>query len=349
MRAVDLLVPGDPASRTGGYVYDRRILEGLEARGWRTRVHALDRSFPVPTREAAAGGAAVLGSIPAGRLVVVDGLALGGLAASLAAERRRLRLVALVHHPVALETGLPAADAARLEAAESAALSAVRGVIVTSAWTARELARGGIEPARIRVVEPGTDAAPARGPRGGPVRRLLAVGTLTPRKGHALLLAALAGLADRPWELECVGSRSRDPSTAAALARLGLELGLDGRVTWRGELEPAELAESYGRADAFVLASYLEGYGMALAEALAHGLPVVSTTAGAIPETVPDGAGLLVPAGDRPGLERALARLLDEPELAARLAAVARQAGAKLPGWPIAAERFARALQELAP
>jgi len=86
---------------------------------------------------------------------------------------------------------------------------------------------------------------------------------------------------------------------------------------------------------------------MALAEALAHGLPVISTTAGAIPDTVPASAGLLVPPGDTGAFTEALRRFLDEPALRARLAAGARKAGARLPDWPQAVAGWAAALDRL--
>ncbi|HEU4618591.1 MAG TPA: glycosyltransferase family 4 protein [Gammaproteobacteria bacterium] len=348
MPALDLVVPGDPATRTGGYIYDRRILEALAARGWQTRVHRLDASFPRPTAAAVADAAKTLADIPAGRAVVVDGLALPGLDVALAAEAPRLRIVALVHHPVALETGLPPAERETIAAAEAAAIGHAAGVIVTSRWTARTLAGAGVPAERIRVVEPGTDPAPPRLPRFGTPWRLLCVGTLTPRKRHALLVEALAPLRDRSWVLDCVGSTARDPAAAAALRGLIERHGLEGRVHLRGELDPAAVAEYYRGADAFVLASDLEGYGMALAEAVAHGLPIVSTTAGAIPDTVPAAGSLLVPPGDGAALSAALARLFDEPGLRRRLEDGSRAARSLLPTWQEAAARFAAAIDELA-
>jgi glycosyltransferase involved in cell wall biosynthesis len=104
----------------------------------------------------------------------------------------------------------------------------------------------------------------------------------------------------------------------------------------------------YDLADAVVLPSFFEGYGMVLAEALARGLPVVSTTAGAIPDTVPRDAGVLVPPGDALALRAALASLLDEPVWRTRLAAGARVARVALPTWPQAVARFAAALGALA-
>ena len=87
---------------------------------------------------------------------------------------------------------------------------------------------------------------------------------------------------------------------------------------------------------------------MAFAEAMAHGLPIIATTAGAIPETVPREAGLLVPAGDAPALARALRRVIAEPGLAVRLAAGARASGGRLPDWRRSAERWEQALDLLA-
>jgi len=176
---------------------------------------------------------------------------------------------------------------------------------------------------------------------------LLCVATLTPRKGHAVLIEALRALHDRAWTLHCVGSATRDVGAANALRSAIAEHGLGDRVRLHGEVPPGVLESMYAQADAFVLPSFFEGYGMVLAEALAHGLPIVSTTAGAIPDTVPREAGVLVPPGDADALRVALATMLDDPALRARLAAGARAAGAALPTWPQAVARFAAALESL--
>ena len=87
---------------------------------------------------------------------------------------------------------------------------------------------------------------------------------------------------------------------------------------------------------------------MAYAEAMAHGLPIIATSAGAIPETVPPDAGLLVPPGDAAALAEALRRMLADPGLGARLAAGSRAAGARLPGWPQAAEQWEKNVDRIA-
>ncbi|MCW7542135.1 glycosyltransferase family 4 protein [Aquabacterium sp. A7-Y] len=348
-RRCAFVVPGDLATRTGGYRYDARIVEGLRTRGWRVDVVSLDGDFPWPDRAALDGAEAALAALPDGLPVVVDGLAFGVLPESVARHAARLRWLALVHHPLALETGLSEARRAALFDSEGRALAAARRVVVTSAATARALAAYAVPAPRIAVVEPGTDPAPlARGSgaaSGGPA--LLCVATLTPRKGHRVLLDALAGLQERPWTLHCVGSLERDAETARALRRAIVAHGLEARVQLYGEVDEARLQALYDAADLFVLASFHEGYGMALAEALARGLPVVASDAGAIAGTVPREAGLLVPPGDVAALREALMRWLERPALRAELSAGARGARERLPSWSSAAARFATVLEEL--
>jgi len=348
--ALHFVLPGDPATRTGGYAYDRRIAAGLRALGCDVHGHALDASFPFPDAAALRHAGAVLQALDDDACVLVDGLALGAMPDVAAAHGGRLRIVALVHHPLAAETGLDSARAAALAASERRALAATRGVVVTSAATAADVAAYGVPPARIRIVEPGTDPAPqARGARGGtaaPVA-LLCVATLVPRKGHALLLDALAALRALPWQLTCVGA-PRDPATAAALCEQLERLGLADRVTFAGELDAAALETRWDAADAFVLAAHHEGYGMACAEALAHGLPLVATRAGAVAQFAPANAALLVPPGDGLALREALRRFLTDAALRTRLAAGARRARTALPTWNAAARRMASALRELA-
>ncbi|MGB4336088.1 MAG: glycosyltransferase family 4 protein [Chromatiaceae bacterium] len=308
----------------------------------------LDASFPDPTPAAREQARQVLVAIPDDGLVLVDGLAYGVLPELAEAEGQRLRLVALVHHPLALETGLSPEWAAILRDAEIRALVQARLILVTSRFTAALLGGWGVPPSRLQVVEPGTDPAPAPTAQGSGsgTLRLLCVASLTPRKGHDLLLRALAGLRAEPWHLDCVGSLDRNPAWAEGLIRLRDELGLAGRVSFPGTLGEEELEGRYGGADLFVLPSRFEGYGMVFAEALAHGLPILATRAGASGETVPPEAGLLVPADDPVALRQALRRLMADTALRGRLAKGARTAGICLPTWRDAVAAFAAALEE---
>ena len=339
------LVPGDPATRTGGYGYDRRIVADLRARGRKVDVHRLGETFPRPDAVDLELAADTLRSFDDGALVVIDGLAAGAMPGVLARAAERLRLVALVHHPLALETGLDRREAKRLRESEREALRHVRRVIATSEATERTLATDyGVPAARIAVVTPGTDPAPlARGSSNGSLA-LLCVGAIVPRKGHDVLLDALEPLPDHAWRLACVGSLVRDRDWADGLLRRVHGGALAGRVTFTGELDDDALGAHYAAADAFVLATHHEGYGMAFTEALARGLPVIGTNAGAVPDTVPEEAGLLVEPGDAPALREVLSRFLEDGNLRAALGAGARRARRTLPTWADAAARFDAAL-----
>jgi glycosyltransferase involved in cell wall biosynthesis len=349
-RAVVLLVPGDINLRTGGYGYDRAIVAGLRELGWHVDIRALDDSFPFPCEDARADAARALAALPDDTLVLADGLAFGAMAAEAEREASRLRLVALVHHPLALETGLDPEAARALKESETRALHAARGVIVTGAATVQSLQPYGIAPGSVAVVRPGTPGAPlASGTRGiEPPRQdvaaeLLCVASLTSRKGHDVLFQALSRLAHLPWHLTCAGSPHLHPETAAALASQLLAAGLGPRVTFVGELDEARLASAYDRADAFVLATRHEGYGMAVAEAVARGLPVVSTPTGAIPELVDAASGIIVPIDDVEALTQAIEVVLNDA-VRARLTEGAQRRRAGLPTWSDAARQMAAAL-----
>jgi glycosyltransferase involved in cell wall biosynthesis len=338
-------IPGDLATPTGGYGYDRRMIAELRELGWRPEVLSLGDGFPRPDALTRAAAKARLSDVPKGRPIVIDGLAFGVLPEAGEALRETHPLIVLVHHPLALESGLTPQEADAMRTSERAALACARGIVVTSPATGRLLVgEYGADADRITVVEPGTDRPVFMRSRGdGPVA-LLAVGAVVPRKGYDVLVAALAALTDLPWRLTIVGDTGRDAAAASRLVDDIATHRLSDRITLSGAVSAERLAALYANADLFVLPSRHEGYGMAFAEALAQGLPVVGTTAGAIPETVPAEAGMLVPPGDAAALAAALQRLIENTAERSRLAAGARAVAARLPTWAESAERFARAI-----
>ena len=269
-------------------------------------------------------------------------------------EAARLTIVALVHHPLAAETGLDPALAAALEISERRALAAVRSVVVTSRATAARLADYGVTADRIAVVEPGTDPAPlARGSQPAVSHELspslssdvalLCVATLTPRKGYELLVERARAIPQRNWRLTCAGSLDRDPATVARVRAQLRDAGLEDRVSLVGDLDAAALAAQYDRADLFVLPTLYEGYGMAVAEALARGLPVVSTATGAIADLVLGSAAGSAgrhrrSAGRSAGVHRrAVARDRRSPTARARWPRMREARRDRLPTWDAAA------------
>lgn len=340
--------PGDLAAPTGGYGYDREIIAGLRQSGWLVHLIALGEGFPFPDQSVRETAQQALLRIPSGATVVIDGLAFGVLAETAAAMRHTHALIALVHHPLALESGLNDLQISQLTASERTALAYAKRVIVTSPATARLLAAHySVLAERIDVICPGTaKAPPARGSQNGVVR-LLSVGSLIERKGFDILIAALATMIDSSWHLTIAGDCQRDSLVARQIESDISRLHLNARVSRLGAVSASTLAQLYDESDVFVLASRLEGYGMAYAEAIAHGLPVIGTTAGAIPDTVPAECGLLVPPDDVLALSLVLRRLIENPAERQRLAMGARQVAESLPSWADSTREFAQSIVKI--
>jgi len=339
--------PGDLATPTGGYRYDRRLIQELGQLGLEVQTIALSSLFPFPDKQALEDAHQKLAAVPDNAVVIFDGLAFGTLDQLAEAEAHRLRIIALCHHPLALESGLDPAQRKRFQASEQRALYTVRAALVTSEHTRQILIdQFAMPPEKVVVAQPGTDPAPFAACNGAPPR-LLTVATLTRRKAHDVLIDALAPLADLSWQARFVGGKGFDPDWSDALQQQVNRLKLQDRIQLVGAVE--DLEAEFQNADLFVLPSRYEGYGMVFAEALAAGLPVIAARAGAVPDVVPESAGLLVPPDDTAALTEALRSMLIEDELRRQLQAGAHHAAANLPTWTDTAGRVARLIQAIYP
>ncbi len=180
MPDLHFILPGNRARRTGGFIYDDRIIRGLEHLGHSLVVHELPDEFPTPSEPARERSAEVLAAVPDGRKAVIDGLAFGALPDLAEAQAHRIELIALVHHPLAHETGLEPQDRERLFESERTALAHARQVVTTSRTTAKTLEAYGLAPEDIRVVRPGTDPAPP-----GPTQARGTAAAVLRGNGHA--------------------------------------------------------------------------------------------------------------------------------------------------------------------
>ncbi|MGB3406023.1 MAG: glycosyltransferase family 4 protein [Jannaschia sp.] len=335
MKPAAFAIPGDINTVTGGYIYERRLLEGLRGSGRDVRHIELPASFPDPDAQAMAEAVASLCALEPERSLILDGLVMGAIETR-GLARVRAPIVAMIHHPLALETGLSAARQAHLFRTERDNLELAAQVLVPSGHTADIMTRDyDVDADKITVVRPGTDRrVRERAPTTPPL--ILSVGILHPRKGHDVLIRALAALTRHDWHAVIAGS-AHDPEHAADLARMVRDLDLGDRVRLAGRVPSADLDALYARASIFALATRYEGYGMVFDEALTWGLPIVSCTAGAVPQTVPKGAGVLVPPDAPEAFSQALGDVLGDPDRLADMAAQSRRAGQELPSWQDAA------------
>jgi glycosyltransferase involved in cell wall biosynthesis len=338
----------DYARLTGGFVYNTRLMRELVARGWEVAPLDLPAGFPRPDEAAGARSGHLLSALPEGTLVVADQICLSPLAGILEREAQRLRLVMIFHHPIAMEEGLPAAERAWFMAAERAALACCRAVVVTSRTTADTLvADYGVPAEQIVVALPGIDRPEVAPPPDGAIPRLLSVGAVIPRKGYHDLIEALAELTHVPWSLSIVGDLDRAPDYVAHLRERIRAVGVGDRVVLRGGIAPSELDAAWRSAHVYVATSLHEGYGMAVAEAIARGIPTVTTGADAIREWLDTAAALIVPGRSPEALRGALLRVLTEPPLRSELRAAALAQAARFPSWPDAAAGVDRRLRGL--
>ena len=341
---VAFAIPGDIEAATGGYAYARKVLRLLPDFGVNGHHIALPGSFPNPAAEDLELTRRLLDQLLPTTPILFDGLAFGALPVE-TLDGLRSPIVALVHHPLALETGLDDERRRQLRDSERASLARASAVIATSPLTARTLtAEYGVEPVRLTVAEPGTEPAIRARGTGRPFT-ILAVGSLIPRKGYRHLIEALAMLGRTDWHLTIVGSPAHDPAEANRIREMVLASGRRGRINIAGAVSARELQRLYTHADLFVMPSLYEGYGMVLAEAMARGLAIVSTTGGAAAETVPDDAAIKVQPGDSQALAEAIVALIDDPARLGRMRDASWSAGLALPRWRRTAEIIAGVLK----
>lgn len=334
----------DPARPSGGNIYDRKVIHSLSGSGWHVHEHTVGGQWPRLDESSHRALAQALGAIPDGATVVIDGLLASCAARVVVPAAARLRLAVLMHLP--LGHSPPGHELPHASESERAVLTAAGAIVATSDWTRGLLLQmyDELEPHRVHVAAPGVDRAlqAEATPLGG---SLLCVAAVTRHKGHDLLLAALSALTDLAWHCTCVGALDQEPAFAADL-RHGVESArLSDRITFTGAVVGAGLERFYAAADLLLLPSRGETHGMVVTEALAHGIPVIATAVGGVPDTigyVEHGRrpGLLVPPEDSAALAAAIRRWLGDESLRAAVRDAAGLRRSTLPSWSATAAQL---------
>lgn len=355
---VGFIIYGSLDTLTGGYLYDRIVAQGLERLGHEVEVISL------------AGGSYLrrlgIGLSPGlyrrlltGRfdILIQDELC----HPSLFLVNQRLRrhggppLVALVHHVLCREPRHRWQNML-LATAERRFLESVDGFILNSETTRRTVASL-VDDNRPHVI-----AYPAGGRLGGPLsteaigRRahhpgpleLLFLGIVIPRKGLLPLLEALAGIGRDIWRLSVVGSLDFDPAHAARARQFARQKGLEDSVRFLGPVRDDELVRTLSTSHVFCMPYAYEGFGIAILEAMAYGLPAIGCRDGAAVETIRHGAnGYLLNQGDLAGLAPLLTQLHSDRGELLRMALAARKTYIGSPTWQDGVKAIDRFLREI--
>ncbi|OHV75977.1 glycosyltransferase family 4 protein [Rhizobium sp. LCM 4573] len=321
----------DYARRTGGFVYNSRLIEALARQGSRILPMGIETAFPAIDRETLAALAPNLSAVGDG-LLLTDHIHVCQLLPLL--RHAAFPVVSIFHHSLVVEHGNPHdSEGIRLRQMEGEALALSAGIIVTSQESRRYLEEHySIDASRIRVAVPGNEWAPRSKVGDARPLQILSIGAVIPRKRYDYILEAASRLRATDWRWRIAGDPNRYPALAAQLRLKIAELGLGERIELLGEVSDAELASLWQATSLFVAASRYEGYGMAVAEALRRGVPVVTTDSGAV-ATWASGGVIGAPADDPPAMAELIDSLLAVPE---RLTAEAERAwrfGQSLPTW----------------
>jgi len=299
---IGLLVYEPLKDQSGGYLYDRKVIDYLRTQGHETLVY----TFPFEA------GKVIEDRVD---LLLEDELCYKDLLAfNLHLKKKTpIPVIAIVHHLKCLES-IPHPEDEREK--EKNFLQSCNAAIVNSTATFEEIRKLGINLPAL-IAKPGCDhfRLPSGFERKIPQNhfKLLSIGNLIHRKGFHLILEALEGLPEFSWELYIAGDETWDANYAGLLKRKAGRF--KNKVKFLGKISGEYLSQFYLHSDIFVLPSYFEGFGMVIAEAIFHRLPVIASRVGGIPEIVQDrNEGILIPPGDKFALEQALRFFLECPE-----------------------------------
>ncbi len=341
------VIPGDINLPTGGYRYDRKIIDAWRKSGIKVELMSIEGNFPFPSHQEKENAIAKINNFPKADIAVVDGLLGGAAPEFLKHLSQKLPVTALIHHPLCLENGLDKETAGHLKQTEKQGLKHTNAIITTSPQTSRTVANlFNYNPSKITSVLPGVERGIISNGSDSETINLLCVGSIIERKGHKDLLEALSSLKHLNWKLDCIGSTQFDKSLYANLQSRVTQEELSQKITFHGDVSEQALEAAYSSADIFVLPSLFEGYGMAYAEALVRGIPVIGTIAGAIPETVPENCGILVEPSNIPALSSVIETMITDKKLRNNYRNNAIAAEPNFPTWESSADKFAGILKE---
>ncbi|MEE9532483.1 MAG: glycosyltransferase family 4 protein [Syntrophobacteria bacterium] len=341
---VGLVIYDSLQTLSGGYIYDRKLVEHLRVNGDRVKLFSIPwRSYSRHLMDNLRSH--WLNSMARARLDVLLQDELNH--PSLFVLNRRLRprvscpIISIVHHLRSWEQWpLPVRPLYR--AVERRYLASVDGFVFNSQATRQSveelLGRG----APSVIAYPGGDRLGppleeeeivARVRQGGPLR-LTFVGNLIPRKGLDGLLGALAALRSEAWELTVAGSLRVDLDYAAKIRRSIAALGLEDKVRLLGSLPDPELARILKRSDVIAMPFSYEGFGIVYLEGMAYGLPALACRSGGAREIVTHREnGYLFEPGDLVRFAAILCRLIKNQDELLNLSLAARRRFAQFPTW----------------
>ena len=304
---VFFLLSGDINSLTGGHLYNRHMVEGLKQKGHRVKVLRLDEST-ILTHAIELKSSSYFNTLPPGSCVLIDSLVLGNIPGALKKYSEKLTFIGLIHLPLTYNP-LPGKNRKHIATREVKAMMFTRHLVVTGRFTLRMLMEAGISHEKISLIEPGVENYPRKRYYADLPSVLLCISNYSQIKDQLLLVRAINKLRYNKWTLHMYGNTNTEKPYVTRLKSIIANKKMNDRILLHDSIDRNNISEAFLASDLFVLPSRFETYGMVLTEALAHGLPVVTTNSGNIPDTVPQTMGVFTEPGNLDSLVSAITLL----------------------------------------
>ena len=274
--------PGNINAKTGGYIYEKNILEYAKIRDIDIRPIALSENYPFPSNNDIKYFLKILDKIDPDSKIIIDGLALEGMY-SIFKKILTYNVIALIHHPLYLEfKGQRSKKFLRLEKEN---FKKINKFIVTSKNTKNLLINEfKVLNNKISVVEPGIERLVKYNFKNNSKIHFLTCGSIINRKNYLFLLKVLKPLDH--FILEIVGDTTRDIGYYKKLKKFISKNSMNRKIIFHGTISDTKLAKLYSKTDCYISVSKYEGFGMSLANALVSSLPIISFKTSTIQNTI---------------------------------------------------------------
>ncbi len=339
-----LIAPPSDNPYTGGYIYNKHMSD------YRIIRYRYVSPSPAEARKFLKSVDEATGD--AEKLILLDSLYI--FHPAMVRALNGFRCAALLHYLPSEAPGLASSKRFELRALENRFLRNMIGYIATSRYTRNRLVRRGIDPEMISVAAPGIDKDTVVAPgvdRSGPPElphKLITVAALTPTKGQRFLLDILGRFKRYTWRWYLVGSLSADIEHTTRFMSNVRSAGLEERIVTPGSVSPDRVRAFLRESDLFVFPSFFEAYGIAPAESIAAGVPVIAHRCGGIHESIRHGFGAsFIRTGYREGWHNRLEEVFSSRAIYRRLQRGCAAGQGFLRTWDDTAHDFRAAISRL--
>lgn len=331
--------PGSINTRSGGTIYNKTVIEGLQKYGMSIIVKEIEPPFPMLSRKSLLNLEATLTSLPKETVCIVDGLLFGNTLHIFKKYSPRLNIVGLIHLLLTDEGGLTNEEKKQYQT-EFKVHDYLTEIIVTSHYMKEKLTTSPFKK-QITVIYPGTKSAKRYLGSKNKIKNILFLGSITPRKRPMDLVEALANIKEYKWQCIFAGSLDRHKNYVKQFKESIKDNHLTNRICLMGECNETTCDSLLENTDIYIQTSTFETFGMSIREALIRGIPTITTTKGGSIENINPCSILQFEPGDVKTLTHYLKNLLNNPNQLKKLSTLCWNEKHTIQSWEQTVKQFA--------